>query len=162
MARSMGKPFVVAMLLAVMTTGIHISARAQSPATNGGSAARRPVLTEQDAVRVLDRMRQSLEANSRSKFLKLFDAARMPGYPAFRDEVSQFFLQYEGFRVQYRLEQVSQDADLGAAVCDFTLEALSSNDGLPALRRNAQMRLVLSRDGKDWKIADLSPRSFFR
>ena len=47
-------------------------------------------------------------------------------------------------------------------VAEFAIEAPPTTDGLPALRRRAQLRLVTSWDGKEWRIADLSPRTLFR
>lgn len=52
-----------------------------------------------DAARVLDGLRQALESNNQRPLLKLFDAARMPDYPVFRDQVAQFFDEYEAFQM---------------------------------------------------------------
>ena len=117
---------------------------------------------EQDAVSVMDRFRQALESESRSRTLKLFDGSRMPGFAVFRDELAQFFGQYQAPRVGYHVTQVSQDGALGAIVAEVQMEALPVTDGLPPLHRRAQIRVVTSWDGKEWKIADLSPRSLFR
>ena len=111
---------------------------------------------------MMDRFRQALESESRSRTLKLFDGTRMPGFAVFRDELAQFFGQYQAPRIEYHVTQVSQDGALGAIVAEFAIEALPVTDGLPALHRRAQVRLVTSWDGKEWKIADLSPRSLFR
>lgn len=117
---------------------------------------------QQDAVNVMERLRQAIESESRSRTWKLFDSARMPDFALFRDEVTQFFAQYQAPRVDYKINQVSQDGALGAIVVEFVMEAEPWNSGQPALHRRAQVRLVTSWDGKEWKIADFSPRSLFR
>lgn len=86
----------------------------------------------------------------------------MPGFAVFRDELAQFFGQYRAPRVEYQITQVSQDGALGAVVAEFVIEAPPATDGLPILHRRAQLRLVTSWDGKEWKIVDLSPRTLFR
>jgi hypothetical protein len=116
---------------------------------------------EQDTVNVMDRFRQALESESRARTLKLFDGSRMPGFAVFRDEVTQFFGQYRAPRVEYQITQVSQDGALGAIVAEFAIEAPPATDGLPVLHRRAQLRLVTSWDGREWKITDLSPRDLF-
>jgi hypothetical protein len=118
-----------------------------------------PTFTDTDAVRMLDQLRQSLESHQRSRFLKLFDARRMPNYAAFRDAVTSLFDSYESFQVQYHLTQVRMDGEFGALIADFVLEAGAPNATAPNVRRTVQMRLVCSRDANRWKIVDLSPRS---
>ena len=53
--------------------------------------------TEADAVRLLEQLRRGLESDKPDTFLKTFDAKRMPGYPAFRDRVAEFFGRYDEF-----------------------------------------------------------------
>jgi hypothetical protein len=117
---------------------------------------------EQDAANLMDRLHQALQSESRSRTLKLFDATRMPGFPVFRDEIAQFFAQYQPPGVDYHIQQVSQDGALGAIIAEFVIEAIPWTDGQPALHRRAQVRLITSWDGKEWKIADLSPRDLFQ
>ena len=135
---------------------------AQEAKKDGRSESQtRPVFAEIDAVRVLEQMRQAFESDSRSRFLKLFDARRMPGYPAFRDEVDEFFETYYAVRVNYHVVQVGRDGEFGAVLTEITLEA-TSKGATPNIRRNTQARLVLVWDGKAWKIADLAPRNLFK
>jgi hypothetical protein len=121
----------------------------------------RPGFAEADAVRMLDDFRQALESNRSSRFLKLFDARRMPGYAVFRDEVGEFFATYIAVRVNYHVGQVGRDGEFGAVLAKITLEA-TPKDATPSIRRDTQARLVLVWDGKAWKIADLAPRNLFR
>ena len=121
-----------------------------------------PTFADADAARVMDAVRQALETGSRSRFLKLFDARRMPGYAAFRDQVAEFFEGYVGFQVQYHLTQITMDRDLGGLMADVVIDALPADRVTPNVRRNAQLRLVLAWDGKCWRIADWSPRSLLR
>jgi len=86
----------------------------------------------------------------------------MPGFPVFRDEVSQFLERYQPPQVDYSISQVSQDGALGAIVAEITLEAVPWTDGQPVLHRRAQVRLIASWDGKQWRIVDISPRDLFQ
>lgn len=144
-------------LVALALLSFAVAGFSQDTKKDGKAQATRPVFAEADAVRVLDGLRQALESNSRSRFLKMFDAQRMPGYAAFRDEVDEFFATYDSMRMNYHMSQVAIDGEFGAVVAQITIEA-TPRDGTPSLRRDAQVRLVLSWDGKAWKIADLAPR----
>ena len=116
--------------------------------------------TEADAVRLLEELRRGLESDKPDTFLKAFDAKRMPGYPAFRDRVAEFFGRYDEFQVRYHVTQVTMDGELGAAVADFEFDATPRDGVSPNVRRRAALRLVCGWDGKQWKIVDLSPRNW--
>ena len=116
--------------------------------------------TEADAVRLLEQLRRGLESDKPDTFLKTFDAKRMPGYPAFRDRVAEFFGRYDEFQVRYHVTQVTMDGELGAAVADFEFDATPRDGVTPSLRRRVALRLVCGWDGKQWKIVDLSPRNW--
>jgi hypothetical protein len=113
--------------------------------------------TEADAVRLLEQLRRGLESDKPDTFLKTFDAKRMPGYPAFRDRVAEFFGRYDEFQVRYHVTQVTMDGELGAAVADFEFDATPRDGVSPNVRRRVALRLVCGWDGKQWKIVDLSP-----
>ena len=116
--------------------------------------------TEADAVRLLEQLRRGLESDKPDTFLKTFDAKRMPGYPAFRDRVAEFFGRYDEFQARYHVTQVTMDGELGAAVADFEFDATPRDGVTPSLRRRVALRLVCGWDGKQWKIVDLSPRNW--
>lgn len=120
----------------------------------------RPAFTEADGVRLIDELRRALETDNRSRFLKAFDAKRMPGYPAFRDQVADLFARYSEFQVRYHVTQTTMDGELGAAVADFEIDA-TPRDGLsPNVRKRVPLRLVCGWDGKQWRVVDLSPRNW--
>jgi hypothetical protein len=119
-----------------------------------------PSITEADAVRLLEQLRRGLESDNASTFLKTFDAKRMPGYPAFRDRVAEFFGRYDEFQVRYHVTQVKMDGELGAAVADFEFDATPRDGVSPNVRKRVALRLVCGWDGKQWKIVDLSPRNW--
>ena len=119
-----------------------------------------PPFGETDAIAVLEQLRRALESNNSGHFLKTFDAKRMPGYAAFRDQVAEFFGRYDAFVVRYHLTQISMDGEFGAALADFEFDA-SPRDGVtPNVRQRVQLRLVCGWDGRQWRIVDLSPRSW--
>jgi hypothetical protein len=119
-----------------------------------------PSFGDTDAIAVLEKLRRALESNNSGRFLKTFDAKRMPGYAAFRDQVAEFFGRYDAFVVRYHLTQISMDGEFGAALADFEFDA-SPRDGVtPNVRQHVQLRLVCGWDGRQWRIVDLSPRSW--
>jgi hypothetical protein len=119
-----------------------------------------PFFTEADAVRLLEQLRRGLESDKPDTFLKTFDAKRMPGYPAFRDRVAEFFGRYDEFQVRYHVTQVTMDGELGAAVADFEFDATPRDGVSPSVRKRVALRLVCGWDGKQWKVVDLSPRNW--
>jgi hypothetical protein len=86
----------------------------------------------------------------------------MPEFAAFRDQVSQLFVQYESFQVRYHVDQISQDREFGSIVTEFVLQAVPVSDRQPDLRRRAQLHVIVTWDGTAWKIVDISPRNIFQ
>lgn len=115
--------------------------------------------SEDDALRILDHLSQSLESNNQDGFLKAFDPGQMPSWNEFREQIASFFTAYQEFVTHYHLRQVSMDGDHAVVLADFELQVRAAQ-GQP-FRKQAQLRLVLAWNGKEWKIVDLSPRAFF-
>ena len=116
---------------------------------------------DEDAVRVLDTLRRSLDNDNQEQLLNLFDPAKMLGYPAFRDRIAAFFDAYESFEVHYHLSEAVREGANGIALADFEIAATPAGGYAPSVRRHVQLRLTLNWDGKSWKIVELSPRSLF-
>jgi len=146
---------VLSLLLIRATLSIGQDAARDTRPDNGHSS-----FTEADAVRLLEQLRRGLESDKPDTFLKTFDAKRMPGYPAFRDRVAEFFGRYDEFQVRYHVTQVTMDGELGAAVADFEYDATPRDGVSPNVRKRVALRLVCGWDGKQWKIVDLSPRNW--
>jgi hypothetical protein len=135
---------------------------AQNEKTAPSKSAPTPAFSEADAVRVLSDLRQGIESDNPRRFLKSFDAKKMPGFAAFRDQISELFETYGSIRMNYHLIQVTTDGDFGAAVVEITLDGLARQGGTSNLRRIVPARVVFAEDGKTWKIVDWSPREMFR
>ncbi|MBZ5597768.1 MAG: nuclear transport factor 2 family protein [Acidobacteriia bacterium] len=154
-------------LVVLLGLGMGLAAPAQTakesrtPTQASDSEVKTAKFSDADAARVLDRFRQALESYNQRGLLKLFDAGKMPDYPAFRDQVQQFFDKYEAFQVQYRITQVSDEEHVGVALADFQVEATPNEEASPNVRRQVQLRLVLAWEEKKWKIVDLAPRGLF-
>jgi SnoaL-like protein len=154
-------------LAVLVALGISLGAPAQTangdhaPSQADSPEIKTAKFSDADAARVLDRFRQALESNNQRGLLKLFDAGKMRDYPAFRDQVAQFFDKYEAFQVQYRITQVSDEEHVGVALVDFQMEATPNEEASPNVRRQVQLRLVLAWEEKKWKIVDLAPRGLF-
>ena len=144
----------------ILALGLLAAGQQQGAAINESKPA--PVFAEADAVRLMDEMRQALESNNRNGFLKLFDAKRMPGYTVFRDQVAEFFGRYNSFQTQYHVMQVARDGELGAMLATFEIDAGPSDGVTPNVRKSVSLRLITAWDGKQWRIVDLSPRSWLQ
>jgi hypothetical protein len=123
-------------------------------------AGARAAFSEADGVRLMNELRQALESENRSRFLKMFDAKRMPGYAVFRDQVAEFFGKYDAFEARYHLTQVAMDGEFGAVLADFELDAKPRDGVTPNVRKRVPLRLVTGWDGKQWRIVDMSPREW--
>jgi hypothetical protein len=157
-------PLTVAIVcLVAVLSSVVSSVSAQEPkASPSGDASTRPVFSEADAARVMDNLRQAMESENSGRFLKLFDAKKMPGFAAFRDQVSVFFERFGPMHMTYQLTQVTTDGEFGAVITDITMDATAKQSTTANLRRTVSVRLVLGWDGKAWKIVDWSPREFFQ
>jgi ketosteroid isomerase-like protein len=124
------------------------------------SAEELPVFDERAAAVVLGTIRDGLESHSAHRLLSAFDADKMDGYRTFQDQIDAYFAANEGIRVTLRILQTSQEGDRGYILAAFQLENNPRN-GEQLSRREAQLRFVLERGPKGWKIVDFDPREFF-
>ncbi len=120
-----------------------------------------PAFTEQEALRVLERIGDALESHGEQAFLREFDSERMTDYPVFRDQIHALFQQYESFQVSYEARQTTMEGSNGVFLAHFTLDAHPTDADLPEVRKDVQLRLVLSFTKQRWKIVALSPRELF-
>ena len=118
--------------------------------------------TEADAVRVLSDLRQGMESDNPRRFLKPFDARKMPGFAAFRDQITEFFETYGPIRMNYHLNQITNDGGFGAAVVEVMLDGVARQGAASNIRKTVSTRVVFGWDGKTWKVVDWSPREMFR
>jgi hypothetical protein len=114
----------------------------------------------QIAQKLLNQIRDGLQASNSRQMLAAFDREGMPEYLVFQDELEAFFAQYESFRVAIRLEEISFGPEQGTATVFFQLEGVPRYGG-PAMRREAELTFEFIRTRNVWKIRDVSPRNFF-
>ena len=158
--------WIFSALLLVIGT-VHAFANSSPPEAQGGgkpqaqSEASKPVSTfsEADAAHLLAEIQQAVEANNQRRFLSLFDAAKMPNFASFKDQVAEFFEKYEAFRLHYHLKETSSEDSLGILLADAELEMTPAGAHVPNVRKSDHLRIVAAWDGKTWKIIDWSPRT---
>ena len=121
-----------------------------------------PAFNEADAARVLSDLRQAVESDNPGRFLKPFDAKRMPGFAAFRDQITQFCETYSPIRMNYHITQTTTDGEFGAATVEVMLDGLARQGATSNIRKTVSARVVFGWDRKTWKIVDWSPREMFR
>ena len=139
-----------------------LPARAQEAGKANEKSPAIPAFNEADAARVLSDLRQAMESDNPGRFLKPFDAKKMPGFAAFRDQIAEFFETYGPIRMNYHVTQVTNDGDFGAAVVEVMLDGLARQGGTSNIRKTVSTRVVFGWDSKAWKIVDWSPREMFR
>jgi len=110
---------------------------------------------------VIDTVRNGLVGHNPEVMLSAFDRDKMAGYNQFADQLRAFFDQYESFRVYARVTQTAVENGRGIAMVEFQLEETPRDPAVPPIRKTGQLRLVMERGGKGWKLVDFSPRNFF-
>jgi hypothetical protein len=103
-----------------------------------------------------------MESDNPRRFLKSFDAKKMPGFAAFRDQIAEFFEKYGPIRMNYRVTQVTTAGEFASAAVEVALDASARQGATSNLRTTTSVRAVFGWDGKTWKIVDWSPREMFR
>jgi len=101
-------------------------------------------LIYQIAEKLLNQIRDGLQAYNSRKMLAAFDREGMQGYLAFQDQIEAFFAQYESFRVAIKLEESSFEQDKGTATAIFKLEGVPRYGG-QAIRREEELTFEFSR-----------------
>jgi hypothetical protein len=118
------------------------------------------VFDERAAAAVLGTIRFGLEGHSPRRLLSAFDAEKMDGFRTFQDQIDAYFTHYETIRVSLRILQTSEENGRGFVLAEFQLENELPGGG-PVSRRQGQLRFVMERGPKGWKIVDFDPRDFF-
>ena len=166
---SQSRMVAAVVLIGWLVVAVSPSSGQEAPGTKPGTkkdaetdaGVHRP-FAEEDAVRLMDGMRQALESKNRGRFLKLFDAKRMPDYAVFRDQVTACFETYDAFQLRYHVTQAATDGEFGAAIATVVLDARPSDGVTPNVRKSVDVRLIAAWDGKQWKVVDLSPRTWLQ
>ncbi len=118
------------------------------------------VFSDRVANNVLGLIRDGLEGHDQRLMESAFDGDQMDGYLSFEDQLESFFNRYVGFRVHIRIIQTSIEGPKGIVTAEFELEGMPRDNTSP-VRRSDQLRFVLERGRKGWRIVDFSPRNFF-
>jgi hypothetical protein len=118
------------------------------------------VFNERVANDVLGQIRDGLEGHSRRLMLSAFDSDKMDGYLTFEDQIDAFFNRYEGFRVHFRIANVTVEGPKGVVLVDAELEEIPATGGA-AQRKRTQLRFELEMGRKGWRVVDFRDRGFF-
>lgn len=163
----------------LLLAGVACAQSGESAAQGTGASSVPPALTTRKAGRpavespvfsnavvndVLFDLAEGMEAHDQRRLLSAFSPA-MSGYRSFAGQVAAWFDHNRSFRVYYNIRQVSagtgKEAARGIALVDFEYEAAPVSSDVPPERRREQLRLVMERSAKGWKIVEFSPRGFF-
>jgi hypothetical protein len=151
------------MALAIALAAHFAVAQAKPPSSQSAqSSAAAPAFTDEEALSVLDTLQAALQSYNRKKFLAQFDSGKMPDFSAFQNEVKGLFDKYDSFTVTYHLMESAVQNSNGVALAEFGLDGTAASEDGVDLRRHTQLRIVLSWNGKEWKIVELSPRAVFQ
>ncbi len=152
-----GAPSICIAVIAIVLLACSIQLASAAPPPDVPADA---FSSNQIAEKLLNQVRDGLQAYNSRKMLAAFDREGMQGYIAFQEQIEALFSQYESFRVAFRLEESSFEQDKGTATASFRLEGYPRYES-PAIRREGELIFEFSRTPSGWKIRDVSPRSFF-
>ena len=138
------------------------AAEAKNKKNDGGPADAydTAIFSDRVANNVLGLIRDGLEGHDQRLMESAFDGDQMDGYLSFEDQLESFFNRYVGFRVHIRIIQTSIEGPKGIVTAQFELEGMPRDNTSP-VRRSDQLRFVLERGRKGWRIVDFNPRNFF-
>ena len=105
-------------------------------------------------------MSESLKAHSKKNFLALFDLPKMKNGPLFKQQIDHFFAQADTITVHLNLAGTNADADTPTFAVDAEME-VQPRIGGQASRVNDRVTFTVARSGKDWRVVEVQPRSFF-
>ena len=143
--------FLLALLLFAWAAAIHAQSAPQPPSD---------AFTDRAASTLLRQLSASLQGHSEKQFLALFDLTKMKSGPLFKQQIDSFFLQTESISVHMNLMETSTEVGGEAMAVEAEMEVQPSNGGA-VWRRNERLVLTAVRSGKNWKLNDVRPRSFF-
>jgi hypothetical protein len=113
------------------------------------------------ATALLDQIASALVAHSPSRMLAAFDLSKMTDGPLFKQQTTVFFRQTEIIRVHFNQIETSIEGGKGVVTLQAEIDAEPSDVQMPALHKQAQLRLVAEPAGRGWKFTDIQPRTFF-
>jgi hypothetical protein len=113
-------------------------------------------------LKAVEKMRSGLEQHNVQIMLAAFDESTMPNYAQFREQLRTYFQQNESFRVRTRVRGTERSAESASSLVELELEAQPAGGNGPVTRKSGQLRIELVRAGNEWKIRELTPRSFFQ
>lgn len=117
--------------------------------------------SEQDANKVLKRVKQGAESHDLQQILSAFDSERTDGYLELEGQADEFVRKYDPVRFYFRILQTSMDQGKGIATVEIQMEAEPrDSNGIP-IRRDQQFRFELGHDKKGWKITSFTPAQLF-
>ncbi len=113
-------------------------------------------------LQAVEQMRAGLEQHNVQIMLSAFDERTMPNYAQFREQLRTYFQQNESFRVRTRVLGTETSGESASSMVEIELEAQPAGGNGPATRKSGQLRIELVRAGNEWKVRELTPRSFFQ
>ncbi len=117
--------------------------------------------TDSSASELLEQIASSLVAHNPDRMLRAFDLDKMADGQSFKQQIISFFSQTEVIRVHFDQVQTSVEDGKGITVVEVEMEAERSDDRIPPLHKQAELRFVAETSGGRWKFTDVQPRIFF-
>jgi len=154
--RNKQRPFMVFCVTVLCLLGARsapLEPQAQSPESS---------FTGATASALLDQIASGLVAHNLSRMLAAFDLNKMTDGPLFRQQTTLFFRQTDVIRVHFNQIETSMEGGKGLVTVQAEIDAEPSDVfQMPALHKQAQLRLVAEPSGRGWKFSDVQPRAFF-
>jgi hypothetical protein len=113
-------------------------------------------------LQAVEQMRAGLEQHNVQIMLAAFDERTMPNYAHFREQLRTYFQQNESFRARTRVLGTERSGESASSLIEIEVEAQPAGGNGPVTRKSGQLRVELVRAGNEWKIRELTPRSFLQ
>jgi len=128
----------------------------------GATARPTPEDLNREVSHVLSRMKFSLEGGNAHDFLALIDCSRFEGYPRFKDTIERL-MRDDIVRVFLQVATTSLNAADGEAqtILDAEMEVTRHDAAVDTQIRRHQLVLDFVRTPNGWRIANITPRSYF-
>jgi hypothetical protein len=140
---------------------VFCSSQELSPAANAALRTGESTFTDREASQLINQIADALGSHNTRKMLAVFDTSKMPGGPAFRQQISSFFSHTATIRVHFNLLQAGPEEGRNFVAVDAEMEADPIDDRLPPVHKQTQLRFLAEVSGGVWKFTDVQPRTFF-
>lgn len=117
--------------------------------------------TGANATELLGQVARGLTAHNPDRMLRAFDLTKMADGALFRQQITSFFAETDSIRVHFDQVRTATEDGRGVITVQVEMEAEHRDDRVPALHKQAELRLLAEPVAGRWKLTEIQPRAFF-